>query len=125
MRKILHHLINSFNCQHVRVTALDGPGPGGASHEYLVTVHSPAEDKALEPLQLSFQNGALLVSGVNGLTDEALLAVLIDRLEGFQSDKYACRENDKALTHMQEAMHWLQHRAREREFRGVEGTMRV
>jgi len=57
------------------------------------------------------------------LSQEALLAVIIDRLQCFQAGPYKCRENAIALTHLEDAMHWLQHRTRERMARGVEGTM--
>jgi hypothetical protein len=43
-------------------------------------------------------------------------------LLGFQSGEYACRENAIALTHIQDAMMWLQKRTRDRMARGVEGT---
>ena len=60
--------------------------------------------------------------GVNGVSNEALLAIVEHRLQGFQSGDYACRENALALTQVQQAMHWLHHRTRERVARGVEGT---
>ena len=72
---------------------------------------------------ISFQNGPISEAGVNGVSNEALLAIVIDRLEGFQRGQYSCRENALALTKLQEAMHWLHHRTRERMARGVEGTM--
>jgi len=51
---------------------------------------------------------------VNGISNEALLAIVEDRLKGFQSGQYACRENALALTKLQEAMMWLHSRTRER-----------
>lgn len=71
---------------------------------------------------LKFQNGTLPETGVNGITQEVLLAIVIDRLQGFQAGPFACRENALALTKLQEAMHWLYHRTIDRETRGVEGT---
>jgi hypothetical protein len=64
----------------------------------------------------------LVEAGVNGISNEVLLTIVEDRLKGFQSGPYACRENALALTHVQDAMHWLHHRTRERVQRGVEGT---
>jgi len=52
-----------------------------------------------------------------------ILAMLIDRIAGFQSGPFNCRENAIAVTHLQDAMHWLQHRTRERLQRGVEGQL--
>ena len=74
---------------------------------------------------VQFQNGPLKETGHNGISDEALLAVVIDRLEGFNSGPYRCRENSLAITHLEEAMHWLNHRTASRQRRGVEGTHAV
>ena len=74
---------------------------------------------------ISFQNGPIGEVGVNGVSNEALLAVVEDRLLGFQSGPYACRDNAVALTKIQEAMMWLQKRTHERMARGVEGTHKV
>ena len=71
---------------------------------------------------VEFQNGPIKEVGVNGVTNEALLAIVIDRLQGFQKGQFQCRENAIALTHLEDAMHWLQHRTNERLKRGVEGT---
>jgi len=54
-----------------------------------------------------------------------VLAVLCDRLRGFQAGQYACKANACALTHLEEAQHWLQQRTIERMRRGVEGTHTV
>lgn len=117
MRSIFTHTINPAN-EAIRVDALDGPGPGGASHEYRVAL--PDGDEVL----LQFQNGPVLANGegVNGLTHEALLAIVLDRMHAFQKGPYACRENALVVTKLEEAMHWLHHRTKEREMRGVEGT---
>lgn len=56
---------------------------------------------------------------------EALIAIVIDRLQGFQRGQFACEENVLALHKLHEAMHWLHHRTREREERGVEGTHHI
>lgn len=62
----------------------------------------------------------------DGFADlEALLAVVIDRLRGFQSGPYGCRENAVALTKIEEATMWLQKRTRDRMARGVEGTNKL
>ena len=71
-----------------------------------------------------FQNGPIAEDGVgvNGVTHEVLLAIVADRLRSFQQGPYACKANACALTHIEEAMHWLQQRTLERMRRGVEGT---
>ena len=63
--------------------------------------------------------------GVNGLSNEALLAILIDRMHGFCEGPFPCRENSIARTHLEEAMMWLQKRTRDRVQRGVEGQQKL
>lgn len=131
MRFILDHEINIANQQR-NVIALDAPGHGGACHLYEIdgfdTATNPSDPFIARHGQpgryatILFQNGPISEVGINGITDEALLAVVIDRLRGFQSGQYACRENALALTNLEQAMHWLHHRTRDRTVRGVEGT---
>lgn len=74
------------------------------------------------PVRIVFQEGPINEVGVNGLTHEVLLAILIDRLEGFQDGPYANDFNGNALHHLREAQEQLLDRTRERMARGVEGT---
>ncbi len=75
---------------------------------------------------LKFQDGPIqCAEDYNGLTNEALLAVLIDRMRGFDKGPFRSRENSIALTHLEESLMWLQKRTREREARGVEGQQVV
>lgn len=46
----------------------------------------------------------------------------VDRFRGFQKGPYACRENALVLTHLEEALMWMQQRTIARIKRGVEGT---
>lgn len=76
-------------------------------------------------LELHFQDGPIAEYGVNGTTNEEVIQVLVDRLnslQNMQERKYACRENALAITHLEEALHWLQARTAKRVQRGVEGT---
>lgn len=130
-RELTSHKVNGVN-DRLKIAVLDEPGAGGASHLYQVTgfntetnASDPFKARHGQPAEHStvlFQNGPIGESGVNGITQEALLAIVEDRLKCFQAGPYACRENALALTHIQEAMHWLHHRTRERLARGVEGT---
>lgn len=121
MREIEDHKINPAN-DKLRVTVEDAPGDGGANHVYRVTFPQRPEAPTLAPLDIFFQNGPIPQNGVNGVTQEVLLAIVADRLRGFQSGPFACKANACALTHIEEAMHWLQQRTIERMRRGVEGT---
>lgn len=124
MRELTDHRVNPAN-DVIRVLVLDEPGAGGAHHEYEVVVPERMDgalrvDASLT--RISFQNGPIAEAGVNGLTQEVLLAIVADRLRSFQAGQYACRENALALTKIEEAQHWLHHRTRARMSRGVEGT---
>lgn len=124
MRELTSHKVNDCN-DAIKITVKDEPGAGGANHYYEASwpdVKSP-ECNAMHGI--SFQNGPIKEVGTNGLTHEALLSIIEDRLQSFQKGPYACRENAIALTHIQDAMHWLQHRTRARLVRGVEGTHTV
>lgn len=118
MRDITTHKVNGLN-EALAVTAMDEPGPGGASHLYMInaTMGSHVE------CTIRFQNGPIQERGINGVSGEAILAVLIDRYEDFQAGPYACQENADALTHLQAAMACLHSRTKARIERGVEGTM--
>lgn len=120
MRTLNEHCVNPANDRLV-VTVLDEPGQGNACHAYDITGGEAV------PTFIRFQNGPISVdgNGVNGITHEALLAILADRLRGFQSGPYSCKANACALTHIEEAQHWLQQRTIERMRRGVEGTHKV
>lgn len=117
MRELTSHKVNGLN-EVLKIDVLDEPGPGGACHCYSIT---PTVGNA-KGVRIDFQKGPLKEAPPNGLTNEALLAIVEDRLLGFQSGEFACRDNDVALYHVQAAMMWLQKRTRERMARGVEGT---
>lgn len=119
MRQISDHKVNPAN-DLLLIRVLDEPGAGGANHEYEIL-----GPEGFNPVRISFQNGPIAEAGVNGVTQEALVAICIDRLQAFQEGEYRCRENALALTKLEEAMHWLHHRTRGRMARGVEGTDQV
>ena len=120
MRELTGHVVNPAN-DRLRIQVLDEPGAGGANHEYEITDTGPDPSK-LRAHRISFQNGPIAESGVNGVTQEALLEIVADRLRSFQAGPFACRENDLALAKVEEAQHWLQQRTLARMRRGVEGT---
>ena len=70
---------------------------------------------------LGFQLGPVKENGVNGITNEALLAILSHRTE-FLNSKFHCEENDEAIRHMKQALFKLEVRTARRIVRGVEGT---
>ena len=80
-------------------------------------------------MTIAWQNGPLSVDGErkepNGCFVETVISAAVGRLEYYQGSKFACRENALAITKLQEALHWLEHRTKSREARGVEGTHTV
>lgn len=129
MRNIDEHKVNPAN-DKLDVFVIDEPGNGRANHAYLVkgfdTEPNPSTNGASwDRMMVIFQNGPISEVGVNGVTHEVLLAIVADRLRSFQTGPYACKANACALTHIEEALHWLQQRTIERMRRGVEGTHAV
>lgn len=130
-RKLTSHKVNGLN-DALDVVVLDQPGQGNACHRYAITgfdtdknpsaIDSDRYKASYSTCGIMFQNGPILEAGINGISNEALLAIIEDRLIGFQSGQFACRENAIALTKIQEAMMWLLKRTRDRMARGVEGT---
>lgn len=125
-RKITDHKVNPAN-DTLSIEVLDQPGAGGANHLYGVygfhtATNDSADDKDETCLRILFQNGPINEKGVNGVTQEVLLAIVADRLRSFQAGPYACKENAVALTHIETAQLWLQKRTLDRMRRGVEGT---
>lgn len=121
MRKLTDHTVSGDQAVQLNIDVLDEPGAGNACHRYGIN-HKVDSDTTELLGHISFQNGPIKEAGVNGITQEALLAIIIDRLRGFQSGSFSCRENAIALTHCEEALMWLQRRTVERIKRGVEGT---
>jgi hypothetical protein len=120
VRLLTDHVINTQDAA-LQVRVLDQPTHGNSNHVYEFYVEPNQHNERGYKATIHFQNGPILEYGVNGVTNESLLAVVADRLRGFQSGQFACRENDKALAHIEEAIHWLQQRTIQRQRRGVEG----
>lgn len=133
MRQLTDHIVEG-KCANLTVEAMDEPGHGGACHLYEITGFDTSSNPSAEVprgpetrCQILFQNGPINEdgNGTNGIQHEALLAILIDRLRGFQSGPYACYENAQALAHCEKALGVMMDRTRERMNRGVEGTHKV
>lgn len=124
MRALTSHKVNGCN-EELVVAVTDEPGAGGANHCYNIAYDSGDGSPHKQITFLNFQNGPIREAGVNGITHEVLLAILEDRLRGFQSGKYGCLENQAALEHIQAAQKILKSRTEKRLARNVEGTMAV
>lgn len=113
-----HKDVNRFNANSIDIRAEGRGDPPNRGDVYQITALASGMS-VVATTEIRFQNGDPRM-GVNGITDEALLAVVIDRLEKFQTGVTRCRENALAITKLEEAMHWLRHRSADREHRGVE-----
>ena len=131
MKQLISHRDGFDLNQSIIVEALDEPGPGGALHEYRISIpHAPDAKTSYVgksyTTTLRFQKGPRNEEGsLPGITEGALLAVLIDRLEAFQLGPYWCVENDHVLQSLRQALDWTKRRAANRHRRGVLGTTKV
>jgi hypothetical protein len=118
-RKLINHKVNGLN-ESIEILVTDPPGQGGACHEYRIEyAHNGPTCNAID---IHFQQGPIKENGVNGISQEALLTIIEDRLHCFETGPYACQENAMALFHIREAMQYLKQRTIKRIERGVEGT---
>ena len=97
--------------------------PGGDySDYYIYPIGADPETTELPLAVLEFQDGPRLdPDSRHGILDHELLEIVRDRLKGFQSGPYATRENACALTHIEEALMWMNKRVEDRAERGVLG----
>lgn len=105
------------------VAALDDRDPkaGNASHAYGIQYGGPKE-----VLHVPFQHGPRGVTGSTpGVFDDDLLAIIEDRMAGFQSGPFACEENQSALDHIKAAREALGLRVARRIAQGVLGANEV
>jgi hypothetical protein len=116
-REITTHKVEG-QAVDVRIVVCDEPGGGGAPSEYEAVVGG-------QTWLIPFQKGAASEVGQNGLTNEVLLAIIQDRLEGFQKGPFPSDMNKTALYHVRRALKCLQTRTRERLARGVEGQTKA
>lgn len=154
VRIITDHRLNGLN-DAIVIAAVGKPEAIGANTRYALTLHPGGIGAPpVKNLDIEFQNGPIAKpDDFNGWTNEALIAIVIDRLRGFQGEnpkpegwgtaknvsaaecvtlmhetdqwgKFRCRENAEAKTLLETALMWLQKRTRDRMARGVEGTHR-
>ena len=121
-RELTGHKVNPAN-DRLKVEAIDGLGSGGASHVYRISNFDLRGLMLGQPyVMFSFQNGPIGEAGVNGITEAALIVILIDRMECFQAGPYANESNEVALQSLRTARDALHARTRERMARNIEGT---
>jgi len=121
LRELTYHKVvgvGGLN-EELSVDVMDKPGSGGACHDYSINWDSGLDRGECH---IRFQNGPIQEGGVNGVSNESLLAVVLDRLVGFNEGEYATPENFAAMQHVLWALQFLHNRTKDRVVRGVEGT---
>lgn len=131
MRTLTDHIVDGDSANHqLTIETADGVASDGANHRYRIsgfdTGPNSSEDSpylgGAKSTTVLFQKGPIREVGVNGITHESLLTIIIDRLRSYQAGPFASPYNGTALAHCEAALFDLQNRTRERIARNVEGT---
>lgn len=110
------------------VYSVDEQGPGGAHHRYVICEHGETNwhvgNNSIGVIaDIQLQCGPRKeVNSVSGVIDTDLLEIVRDRLKSFQAGAFSSRENACALTHIEEALMWLNRRVEDRIERNVLGA---
>ena len=127
-REITIHKDNNPK-QFCSVAAFGEPNRGGACVFYRVQTPLEVDEEIAKvagwvtrTLFIPFQNGHPKEVGYNGFLDSALLAVLIDRQEGFLEGPWPSEEGKQVLHHLKEALKAMDARVADRVKRGVMNT---
>lgn len=121
MEKKMIELKNSLITQKYTKVMKEAEYEYNAPHLFTVNNVETGE----ELCRLSFQSGPIKEHGVNGINNEDLIAMVLERLNCFQNSEFNCKENEMAIDKLTEALFWLRKRTMDREIRGVEGTHTV
>lgn len=93
-------------------------GASQSGHEYVIVFRRKDGDE--DHNYITFQQGAVKEVGMNGITSEALLQILIHRTECLDME-FPCKENTTAIRAMTDALNAFNERTENRMKRGVEG----
>lgn len=100
----------------ILVEPVDAVGPGGAHHRYAFHVDGECVG------WVQFQKGPRNEPGsTTGVLTGAVLAMLIDIVQDFQSGPFPCHENELVLGNLTSALFYTKQRAHERASRSVLG----
>lgn len=109
------------------VYPVDNEGPGGAHHKYVIcehghTVWTNGNNSEYVVADIQLQCGPRKEdNSIHGVIDTDLLEIVRDRLKSFQAGPFSSRENACALTHIEEALMWMNRRVEDRIERDVLG----
>ena len=106
------------------VYAVGEKGNGGANHIYeILECGEPSTGPSKVYCEIKFQNGARKEpNSIHGVIDSDLIEIVKHRLEAFQEGPFSSRENAIVLTHLEEALMWMNRRVEDRIERNVLGT---
>lgn len=115
MREITTHKAHEQDRQPV-LFAMGNPTIAGAEQDYVIRVRHAVEGRgpAFEETPIRFVS-----LEADDITNEALLAIVKDRLEDFQAGAFPCQENEDALAGVNHALKSLHARTLDRIARGV------
>lgn len=119
-RLINDHFVNKAN-EKLTIAAIDEPSASGVNHLYVIhginTETNPSYrngEVGFQPNESTaflFQNGAIDEVGPNGLTNEALLAIVVDRLRCAQAGGDASPIAGLLLLKIEDALGYIKHRS--------------
>ncbi|RKU21036.1 hypothetical protein C6499_22720 [Candidatus Poribacteria bacterium] len=125
MANLLTESIEIYRDDYIKVLCMDEQGAGGAHHLYHI-YEVDADVATVEPLTvIKHQEGAILENGVNGCTNEALLAICGHRMECFQKGPFPSHYNANAKIGIDFGKANLEARTRDRKARNVEGQTKA
>lgn len=107
--------------KNLKLYAHDEVSSGGGCSKYSVEWNVNSDGVAEGYIDVNFQHGPVKEVGINGVSNEILLEMVIDRLKGFQAGTFKSILNSAALSSIQEGLAILYSRTKDREARGVEG----
>ena len=121
MANLLDEPFEIYRDDYIKVMVLDEKGAGGAHHLYVILPIDGVNPKPLD----SFQEGPIQEVGINGYTNEALLAIVKHRLQCFQEGPFPSNYNETGIVGIEFASHSLDMRTLDRKKRGVEGKTKA
>jgi len=95
---------------------------GNMSNKDFVTVERDEQDRAV--VTFTIQSVPVSEVGVNGCQANDMLEFTKELFASLNS-AFPCRENALTITKIEEALHWQDHRTKDREKRGVEGESKA
>ena len=121
MATLLDEPIEIYRDDYIKVLCMDEQGAGGAHHIYHIYKIDDNHETEVPLIAINHQEGPIQENGVNGITNEALLAICWHRMHCFQNGLFPSHYNENAKAGISFALQNLTERTRERKNRDVEG----